>query len=104
MNEGLRRQRGSCSKTGSARNVIPANAGVQDLPSNWIPASAGMTTSLGRHLTRKNPVPNLAHRLGAGAAGSMLRIAAIRQPLSVFLTIRVAHMLRLVPPDRPVSS
>src|SRR5262245_55511229 len=34
----------------------------------------------------------------------MLRIAAIRQPASVFFKTSVAHMLRVAPPDRPASS
>ena len=37
-------------------------------------------------------------------AGSILRIAVMRHWLLVFFNTRVAHMLRVVPPDRPVSS
>ena len=45
-----------------------------------------------------------SYRLGAGAAGSMLRMAAMRHPLLVFFMMSVAHMLRLVPPAKPESS
>ena len=45
-----------------------------------------------------------SYRLGAGAAGNMLRMAAMRHPLLVFFIISVAHMLRFVPPAKPESS
>ncbi len=42
--------------------------------------------------------------LGAGAAGSMFRIAAMRHPSAPRVTTSVVHILRLVPPASPVSS
>ena len=48
------------------------------------------------------PVPYLG--VGTGGAGSMLRMAAMRQLSDVRVRTIVVHILRVSPPARPVSS